>query len=104
MRMLRTNDWSLVRYYHANEMDELYDLKKDPGELTNLYSDPRQREVRARLQQRLDERMKAIRDPILRKSQWSFESEIFPLSKGGSAGARGGSTLARSDARELKLR
>ncbi len=69
MRMLRTNDWKLVRYYQANELDELYDLKNDPGELTNLYKDPRHREVRAQLQQRLDERMKAIRDPMIRESQ-----------------------------------
>jgi arylsulfatase A-like enzyme len=41
-------------------------LKNDPGELTNLYKDPQHREVRARLQQRLDERMKVIRDPISR--------------------------------------
>jgi arylsulfatase A-like enzyme len=50
-------------------LDELYDLKNDPGELTNLYKDPQHREVRARLQQRLEKRMKVIRDPILRKSQ-----------------------------------
>ena len=64
MRMLRTNEWKLVRHYHANELDELYDLKNDPGELKNLYKDASYRDVRARLQQRLDDRMKAIRDPI----------------------------------------
>jgi uncharacterized sulfatase len=64
MRMLRTNDWKLVRYYHTNGLDELYDLKNDPGELTNVYKNPRLRKVRARLQQRLDDQMKAIRDPI----------------------------------------
>jgi len=69
MRMLRTNDWKLVRYYHSNGLDELYDLKTDPGELTNLYRDPQHREVRARLQQRLDERMRAIRDPMVHKGQ-----------------------------------
>jgi len=65
MRMLRTSDWKLVRYYHTNGLDELYDLKADPGELTNLYKVPQHREVRARLQQRLEERMKAIHDPIV---------------------------------------
>jgi uncharacterized sulfatase len=64
MRMLRTDEWKLVRHYHANELDELYDLKNDPGELKNLYKDAKYREIRARLQQRLDERMKAINDPI----------------------------------------
>jgi len=69
MRMLRTNDWKLVRYYHTNGLDELYDLKNDPGELTNLYRNPQYREVRARLQQRLDEQMKAIRDPMVAESR-----------------------------------
>jgi arylsulfatase A-like enzyme len=68
MRMLRTSEWKLVRHYHANELDELYDLKNDPGELRNLYKDAKHREVRARLQQRLDERMKAIDDPIVRNA------------------------------------
>jgi arylsulfatase A-like enzyme len=67
MRMLRTNEWKLVRHYRANELDELYDLKNDPGELKNLYKDASCREVRARLQQRLDERMKAINDPLARE-------------------------------------
>ena len=58
-----------MRYYHTNGLDELYDLKNDPGELTNLYKDARHREVSARLQQRLDERMKVIRDPFVRESQ-----------------------------------
>ena len=69
MRMLRTDEWKLVRYYRANGLDELYDLKNDPGELTNLYRDTQHRDVRVRLQQRLDERMKAIRDPMVAKSQ-----------------------------------
>ena len=69
MRMLRTNEWKLVRHYHANELDELYDLRNDPGELKNLYKDPAHLAVRARLQARLDENMKAINDPILRESK-----------------------------------
>lgn len=67
MRMLRTNDWKLVRYYHANELDELYDLKNDPGELTNLYKSTKYLEPRDRLQKRLDDYMKSINDPILRQ-------------------------------------
>jgi uncharacterized sulfatase len=64
MRMLRTNDWKLVRHYHANELDELYDLKNDPDENKNLYRDAAYRETRTRLQQRLDQRMKEIDDPL----------------------------------------
>ena len=59
--------WHLRR--RERPLDELYDLKNDPGELTNLYRDPKHGEVRARLQQRLDECMKAIRDPMIRESQ-----------------------------------
>jgi hypothetical protein len=58
-----------VHYHHSNRLDELYDLKNDPGELTNLYKDPWHRAVRQQLQQRLDERMKAIHDPMVRESQ-----------------------------------
>jgi uncharacterized sulfatase len=66
MRMLRTNEWKLVRHYHANELDELYDLKNDPGETKNLYKDEKLRDVRTQLQQRLEAQMHAIDDPILR--------------------------------------
>ncbi|MBX3277715.1 MAG: sulfatase-like hydrolase/transferase [Acidobacteria bacterium] len=66
MRMLRTDEWKLVRHYRARELDELYDLKGDPGESRNLYRDARFRDVRERLQQRLDEYMREIDDPIVR--------------------------------------
>lgn len=36
MRMIRTEDWKYVRHFHENLMDELYDLKNDPGETRNL--------------------------------------------------------------------
>lgn len=65
MRMLRTKDWKLVRHFHANELDELYDLTNDPGELKNLYRDAAYRETRTHLQQRLEARMQEISDPLL---------------------------------------
>jgi uncharacterized sulfatase len=64
--MLGTPEWKLVRHYHANELDELYDLKNDPGELRTLHKDLCHREIRARLQQRLDERMTGTNDPLAR--------------------------------------
>ncbi len=69
MRMLRTNEWKLVRHYHARELDELYDLKNDPGETKNLYKDEKVRELRTQLQQRLEAQMRAIDDPLLRKTK-----------------------------------
>lgn len=36
LRMIRTDRWKYVKHYHENLMDELYDLKNDPGETRNL--------------------------------------------------------------------
>ncbi len=66
MRMLRTKDWKLVRHYHALELDELYDLKNDPGETKNLYNNEKNKAIRTDLQKRLDVRMREVNDPILR--------------------------------------
>ena len=67
MRMLRTNEWKLVRHYHANELDELYDLQNDPGETKNLYKDEKLRDIRTQLQQRLEAKMRAIADPLAKR-------------------------------------
>lgn len=45
VRALRTNDWKYIHYPHGDggpdrHMAELYDLKNDPGETTNLISKP----------------------------------------------------------------
>ena len=67
MRSIVTKDWHLVRQYNKNHPDELFDLTRDPDELTNLYDAPASREVRNRLQARLDEWMRSIDDPLSRK-------------------------------------
>jgi arylsulfatase A-like enzyme len=36
--------WKYIRYLRAGEIEELYDLRKDPEELTNLAAAPEQRE------------------------------------------------------------
>jgi uncharacterized sulfatase len=66
MRMIRTEQWKLVRFHRANGLDELYDLQNDPGETRNLNRDPKHQKVRDELQGRLTEWMKAIDDPLLR--------------------------------------
>ncbi|MFN0122085.1 MAG: sulfatase/phosphatase domain-containing protein, partial [Blastocatellia bacterium] len=66
MRMVRTSEWKLVRHYLADQLDELYDLRNDPGELKNLYNAAAHGETRAQLQQRLDAWMKSIDDPLLK--------------------------------------
>jgi uncharacterized sulfatase len=66
MRMIRTARWKLVRHYHANMLDELYDLENDSGEMRNLYRNGKHDKVRNQLQERLMAWMKSINDPLLR--------------------------------------
>ena len=66
MRMIRTDDWKLVRFYRANMQDELFDLRKDPGELTNRYGETSVGGVRQELQKKLETWMRSIDDPLLR--------------------------------------
>lgn len=65
MRMIRTDDWKLVRHYRCEGLDEMYDLKNDPGETRNLYTSRRHTGVREELQNRLDLWMESIDDPLL---------------------------------------
>ena len=48
--MIRTTDWKLIR--RPAGVSELYDLRNDPRELTNLYANPAQAEVRRALEKR----------------------------------------------------
>jgi choline-sulfatase len=74
MRMIRTSEWKMVRHYLSLELDELYDLKNDPGEQYNLYRPQRAgkraegrniEEVKAGLQERLYAWQREINDPLL---------------------------------------
>ena len=60
MRMIRTDDWKLVLYHDENgrpldagTRHELFDLKTDPGELTNLYGRPKAQNIQHKLETRL---------------------------------------------------
>lgn len=67
MRMIRTSEWKLVRFHHANQLDELYDLKNDPEETRNLYDTAQHRAVRDELQRQLTAWQRQIDDPLLRE-------------------------------------
>jgi uncharacterized sulfatase len=69
MRMIRTDEWKLVRFYRSNLLDELYDLRADPGETINRYEDAAVSDVRNRLQAQLEAWMRSIDDPLLREEQ-----------------------------------
>ena len=66
MRMYRTPRWKLVRDFHDSRRDELYDLRKDPAETTNLIGElkPRIQNVVRELHARLVEEMRRSNDPL----------------------------------------
>ncbi len=69
MRMIRTEEWKLVRHYKTNLMDELYHLKADPHETENRLGrnpDPAANAIRAKLEEQLEAWMRSIDDPLLR--------------------------------------
>jgi arylsulfatase A-like enzyme len=78
-RGVRTDRYKFIHYYEAPEEFELYDLQEDPGELHNLYGDPRYAALARRLRQRIDELRKATDDNYVYKE---------PTPAGSSAAAR----------------
>jgi arylsulfatase A-like enzyme len=59
MQAVRTEDWKYVSYPNIEDIGELYDLKNDPHELSNLYLNPefetKLKEMKGRLSQLLRE-------------------------------------------------
>lgn len=53
-RGIRTERYKFIHYYEAPEEFELYDLAKDPGELHNLYGEPRYASLAGELRQRME--------------------------------------------------
>jgi uncharacterized sulfatase len=67
LRMWRTNEWKLVRnFYRKKRPVELFHLATDPEEHKNLAdsNDPEVQAMRARLNAKLLEKMRAIGDPL----------------------------------------
>ena len=54
-RGVRTDRYKYIHYYEPPEEFELYDLEEDPGELHNLYGDPRHAGLQRDLARRLAE-------------------------------------------------
>ncbi len=50
---IRTHKYKLIHFYYDCDIWELYDLEKDPYELTNIYSDPAYDEVITKLKAEL---------------------------------------------------
>lgn len=73
MRMYRTPEWKLIRDFLNPGRDELYNLKSDPAETTNLIdsSDPEVQRIRKELDARILARMRELNDPVLRQAAGS---------------------------------
>ncbi|WP_200837503.1 sulfatase/phosphatase domain-containing protein [Ruania rhizosphaerae] len=59
-RAIRTTDWKYI--WNATDVDELYDLRADPHELTNLSHEPAHAETMAELRRRLYGELEAFGD------------------------------------------
>jgi N-acetylglucosamine-6-sulfatase len=54
MLAVKTDRYKLVDAFLEDDIDELYDLKNDPGEMVNLINDPDYMDIEASLRQKLD--------------------------------------------------
>ncbi|SHE75182.1 Arylsulfatase A [Mariniphaga anaerophila] len=61
---LRTSEWKYFRYVNDKSLEELYNLKNDPGEIENLVSKPEYAEVVKKLRNKLDRLTKQYADPF----------------------------------------
>ncbi|HMA62163.1 MAG TPA: sulfatase, partial [bacterium] len=59
---IRTHRYKLIHFYNDVDIWELYDLKKDPDELNNVYNDPQYSEIVKELKNRLKELRIKYRD------------------------------------------
>ncbi|BDD10155.1 N-acetylglucosamine-6-sulfatase [Fulvitalea axinellae] len=59
---VRTDRYKLIRFYHDNDEWEMYDLEKDPQEMTSVYGDPAYAEVQAEMMKVLAENQKKYGD------------------------------------------
>ena len=64
------------RAFAKRPADELYDLRRDPDQLTNIAADPKYRKILARLKKRLNEWQASTGDP--RVSGGTIEFDAYP--------------------------
>jgi arylsulfatase A-like enzyme len=71
--MIRTPKYKLIRWHPDNNIGpELYDLKKDPGETTNLYGKPEMKDAQAQLEKQLTDYEKATN-----QTDWKLKGPVI---------------------------
>ncbi|MDY4785876.1 MAG: DUF4976 domain-containing protein, partial [Bacteroidaceae bacterium] len=55
---IRTKRYKLIHFYNDIDTWELYDLKKDPSEMHNLYGQPGYEKITTQLHQQLEDLQK----------------------------------------------
>ena len=63
--MIRTANWKLVRDFRNPERDELFDLKHDPAESSNVIKEKKNAAVVKELHGMILARMRSVKDPVL---------------------------------------
>jgi choline-sulfatase len=66
-RMVATKQYKLITYPQI-QVELLFDLKADPEEMKNLSENPKYASVMKDMQKRLNEQMKSMNDPLVKKS------------------------------------
>ncbi len=67
--LLREDKWAYIQYAeNASQGIELFDMKGDPQQYTNLAQNPKYKKVVARFKQKLADKLKAVRDNDLKSS------------------------------------
>jgi len=77
-RMVRTTRWKYD--YNPYDLDELYDMQSDPGELHNLTRLPAFSHVLRRMKKRLVYRLRRTGDRIIETTVWQSNSYGLILS------------------------
>ena len=63
---IQTKRYKLIRFYGPVDAWELYDLKKDPSEMNNLYKNPKYEKTVAELKEKLKELQEKYKDNTVR--------------------------------------
>lgn len=65
--MIRTAEWKYI--WNTTDIDELYDMQNDPGELNNLIRNKELLPVVTELRKKLYDYLKTMNDPLV-NNEW----------------------------------